>query len=186
MRGQLDRILFAGPVGAGKTSAIAAVSDSPVSRTEAGASDEVRERKAQTTVAMDYGTLDIDDRTTIQLIGAPGQERFSFMWDILAERAIGLVLLLDHARPDPLGDLEFYLKAFRSLMDRAGSGTVVGITRCDLSEAVDLEPYRLALQEEGLSLPVFEVDARERDDVKVALLALVAELHPMVHRHHSR
>ena len=94
----LYMILFAGPVGAGKTTAIASVSDTEVVQTDAKATDEVAERKDQTTVAMDYGTLEVDTGLTIQLIGTPGQERFDFMWDIRPMEPWGLWLLIDNAR----------------------------------------------------------------------------------------
>lgn len=182
MGGQLHKILFAGPVGAGKTTAIASVSDSPVVATDARASDEVLERKPSTTVAMDYGTLRIDPKLNVQLVGTPGQQRFSFMWDILSQGAIGVVVLIDHVRPEPLADMVFYLEAFRGLLDKQGAAAVIGITRCDLVPNPDIQSYRDELDRLGLCLPVFEIDARSRDDVKVALLALASELNPSTHR----
>lgn len=50
------KIVFAGPVGAGKTTAIQSLSDIEVVSTEARASDVVRQLKSTTTVAMDYGS----------------------------------------------------------------------------------------------------------------------------------
>jgi len=185
MGSQLHKILFAGPVGAGKTSSIAAVSDTSVVHTDARASDEVLERKPRTTVAMDYGTLQIDPKLTIQLVGTPGQARFSFMWEILSHGAIGVVLLVDNARPDPLADMAFYLEAFSGLLEQRGAAAVVGITRCDVSPRPGIDAYREALERLDRRLPVFEIDARERDDVKVALLALAAELSPAIHRRRS-
>ncbi len=185
MANQLNKILFAGPVGAGKTTAIAAVSDSPVVKTDARASDDVAERKQSTTVAMDYGTLRIDSTLTIQIVGTPGQERFSFMWEILSHGAIGLILLVDNARPDPLADMAFYLESFGSLLERRGAAAVVGVTRSDLSPLPGIATYREELERLGHRLPVFEVDARERTDVKVALMALAAELGPAGQRRQS-
>ena len=178
----LYKILFAGPVGAGKTTAIASVSDSEVVQTDALATDAVAERKEQTTVAMDYGTLEIDTGLTIQLVGTPGQERFDFMWDILANGALGVVVLIDNARPDPLTDLKFYMRSFHKLLEPCGGKGVVGVTRTDLDQRVTLADYRQCIQECGFRWPLFEVDARSRIDVKVALLALTAELNPHPHR----
>ena len=178
----MHKILFAGPVGAGKTTAIASVSDTEVVQTDVNATDEVAERKARTTVAMDYGTLKIDDGLTIQLVGTPGQQRFDFMWDILSMGAIGVVILIDNARPDPLADLDIYLGAFKRLLDQDGGAGVVGVTRYDLSVNPPLSAYDRKVQAMGYRLPVFEVDARERDDVKTALMALASELNPNAHR----
>ena len=102
------KIIFTGPVGAGKTTAISSISDIPVVKTEASASDEVMLRKSNTTVAMDYGILNLDEGAKIHLYGTPGQERFSFMWDILTIGGVGLILMLDNARKDPLGDMVFF------------------------------------------------------------------------------
>jgi len=174
------KIIFAGPVGAGKTTAINSISDIPVVQTEAKASDEVALRKNNTTVAMDYGTLDLDGGAKIHLYGTPGQERFSFMWDILTLGGLGLVLLIDNARDDPLADLEFYLKAFNRFIDK--SAVVIGVSRMDTKPSPGLYAYHTKLEQLGLKAPVFEVDARERDDIKVMLLGLLAMLDPGVRR----
>ena len=179
----MHKILFAGPVGAGKTTAIASVSDSAVVQTEAKASDEVALRKAKTTVAMDYGTLKIDSSVTIQLVGTPGQARFDFMWEILAEGAIGIIIMIDNARLAPLSDMDHYLEAFRGLID-CGGPAVVAVTRCDLGEGPSIGAYRDHLVRQGRRIPVFEVDARCRADVKQVLLAMVALLDPKTRRMH--
>jgi len=96
------KIIFTGPVGAGKTTAIASVSDVPPVCTDSAASDHVKLSKSTTTVSMDYGMVYLDDKTKIHLYSTPGQERFSFMWDILTQGGIGLVLLLDHSGKTPI------------------------------------------------------------------------------------
>jgi signal recognition particle receptor subunit beta len=174
------KIIFTGPVGAGKTTAIGSISDIPVVKTEARASDEVAQRKASTTVAMDYGILNLGEGAKVHLYGTPGQERFSFMWDILTIGGIGLVLMLDNAREDPLKDMEFYLDAFKDFIGK--NQVVIGITRMDMKPRPGLYTYQTKLAELNLNVPVFEVDARERGDVKILLLALLAALDPGVRR----
>lgn len=176
------KIIFAGPVGAGKTTAIGAISDIPVVGTEGAATDDVALRKARTTVAMDYGVLHLADGGKVHLYGAPGQDRFDFMWDILTVGGIGLVLMLDQARPDPVADLEHYMKAFGGFVERTGGAMVVGVSRMDLRPDATVKPIRERLIEKGLNVPVFEVDAREREDVRQLLLALLGQLDPAVRR----
>ena len=94
------KIIFTGPVGAGKTTAINALSDIPTVRTDAAATDMAATRKKETTVALDYGVMAVSPSERIHLYGTPGQQRFDFMWDILTEGGIGLVLLLDNSRAD--------------------------------------------------------------------------------------
>ena len=85
-----NKIIFTGPVGAGKTTAISSISDVEPFCTEQTATDETKSRKDLTTVAMDYGMLKLNCGELIHLYGTPGQSRFDFMWDILLQGGIGL------------------------------------------------------------------------------------------------
>lgn len=171
---QQYKLIFTGPVGAGKTTAIAAVSDTLVVSTDTKATDITKERKTTTTVAMDYGTLRLDDKTQVHLYGTPGQERFDFMWEILTEGGIGLLLLIDNSRDNPLEDLRFYTKAFHQFIDK--TQLVVGVTRIDESRHFEIDDYTKALAELNLRAPVFEVDARKKSDVSVMIKALLYSL----------
>jgi hypothetical protein len=174
------KIIFTGPVGAGKTTAIASISDIPVVKTEANATDEVMLRKSNTTVAMDYGSLNLGEGAKVHLYGTPGQERFSFMWDILTIGGVGLVLMLDNAREDPLADLEFFLDAFKPFIEK--NAVVIGVARMDVSPRPGLYTFHKKLYELNMNVPIFEVDARERKDIKTLLLGLLASLDPGLKR----
>ncbi|VAW52202.1 putative ATP/GTP-binding protein [hydrothermal vent metagenome] len=177
---EAQKIIFTGPVGVGKTTAITAISDEPPVSTEALASDDTALLKENTTVAMDYGTLRLADGDTVHLYGTPGQERFNFMWDILAESGIGLILLLDNTRDDPLDDMSHYLSAFENFIsDRE---VVIGVNRYKEANRPGLYSYHNRLREHGMQAPVFEVDSRSRSDIKVLLLALLAMLDPCLKR----
>lgn len=177
------KIIFAGPVGAGKTTSISSVSDIMVVGTEAKASDDVALRKANTTVAMDYGVLNLDGGMKVHLYGTPGQERFSFMWEILSEGAMGFVILLDSLRPDPLADLDTYLKSFGKNITKSGDAVVIGVTRTEENPQMDiLDRVYDKLAAFKLNVPVFEVDGRKREDVKQLLLALLALIDPTTSR----
>lgn len=179
------KIIFTGPVGSGKTTAISAISDIEVVKSEAKATDDVAQRKATTTVAMDYGVLNLDGGESLHLYGTPGQDRFSFMWDILCKGGMGLVVMLDSARPDPLADLDFYLDSFKQFIKDCGCHPVIviGVTRMDIKgSGLSLRQYSDHLQAKGMIVPVFEVDARERKDVKRLLLAMLALLDPTATR----
>ena len=170
------KIIFTGPVGAGKTTAIASISDVPPIRTDESASDMTKNRKNTTTVAMDYGVMNLDGIERIHLYGTPGQERFDFMWDILTEGGIGLVILINNARPDPFQDMNYFLKAFDSFIDR--TKVVIGITRMDESNRPTIADYHLQLSQRYKKTPVFEVDARMRRDVSLLVEALLYSLDP--------
>ncbi|MFO7529325.1 MAG: ATP/GTP-binding protein [Marinobacter sp.] len=174
------KIIFTGPVGAGKTTAIGSISDIPVVSTESKASDEVAKQKATTTVAMDYGVMKLGEGLKVHLYGTPGQERFRFMWDILTIGGLGIVVLVDNDREDPLADLEFYVRAFETFIKK--NALVVGVTRMDTKPRPGLYSYHTRLSELGIQAPVFEVDARERTDVSIMLQALLAMLDPGAQR----
>lgn len=173
---QYDKIIFTGPVGAGKTTAIGAISDIPPVTTDASASDMTLNRKGYTTVALDYGVLYLDSRTKVHLYGTPGQERFDFMWDILTSGGIGLILLLDNSRPNPLKDMQFFLNAFQEFLKAAP--VVIGVTKSDVKQYPGVEVYAEALDKMGLRPPIFEIDGRNREDVKNLVMALLFSIDP--------
>jgi len=172
------KIIFTGPVGAGKTTAIQTMSDTPIVSTNEGTSDMTKNRQAHTTVAMDYGQIKIGDKEKIHLYGTPGQERFSFMWDILTKGALGLILLLDNSRENPQQDLKFYTNSFKYFI--AQGELVIGITRIDEEKSPTIQDYRQWLEEQSIDAPVFSVDAREKQDVSSLVQALLYSIDPGV------
>ncbi len=170
------KIIFTGPVGAGKTTSINALSDTPVICTDESATDMTQTHKPNTTVAMDYGIMKISESERIHLYGTPGQERFDFMWEILTEGGIGLVLLLDNTRPDPFKDMHFFLNAFSDFID--GRRVAIGVTRMDIKSSPTIEDYHASLEPTGLKPPIFDVDARKREDVATLVRALLYAIEP--------
>jgi uncharacterized protein len=169
-------ILFTGPMGAGKSTAIQALSEIEVVRTEANNSERHIVDKATTTVALDYGEIRLDGEEKVRLYGVPGQKRFSFMWGILKKRAKGMILLVNADAPDPIAEMLYFIEEFRELYDRGG--VVIGISRSDLVTGPTLLQYGAALQETnpGLLIPVFTVDPRDHDQMENVLLTLVANI----------
>ena len=169
-------ILFTGPMGAGKTTAIQNLSEIDVVLTEANNSERHIVDKATTTVALDYGEILLGAQEKVRLYGMPGQKRFSFMWTILKQRAKGMVLLVNSDAPDPIGEMIFSLVEFRELYDRGG--VVVGVTRADVMPGPRLSEYSDALERTnpGLVIPVFTVDPRNGDQMQDVLLALIANI----------
>jgi len=169
-----DKIIFTGPVGAGKTTAIAAISDKPPVCTDVSCGGDEKKIKNTTTVAMDYSYIDLEDGSRVHLYGTPGQERFSFMWGILTQGGIGLVILINNDHSDPLSQMDYYLDAFKEFIEK--TSVVIGVTRVGVSDQVSIEQYQKRLYERGQVFPVFEVDGREAPDVKVLVQALITTL----------
>ncbi len=122
------KLVISGPVGAGKTTFVQTLSETEVVSTEADATEDIG--KATTTVAFDFGTLNIDGQE-LHLYGTPGQDRFDFMWDVLCEGALGLVLLVAGNKPQDFLHARHILEFITS---RNPVPFVVGVTRQDLPD----------------------------------------------------
>lgn len=167
--GQAVKIVVTGPFAAGKTTLIRTISEITVLSTERGITDDTRSRKAETTVAMDFGRITIDRDLVLYLFGTPGQERFDFMWEILGEGMLGYVLLVDSSRPETLEEAAGILAAFRRM---AHVPFVVALNRsADVDPRVE-DDVRRAL-ELGPDVPLVPCDATDKDSVKAVLLALL-------------
>jgi uncharacterized protein len=161
------KLIFTGTMGAGKTTAIAAISEIDPVSTDVQRSEASDDAKKMTTAALDYGEITLPQGDVLRLYGTPGQVRFDFMWKILSEGAPGVVVLVDNRRPDPLADLREYLCAFHDVV--AGSRGVVGVGRLETHPIPDLDAYYALAAELGLSTPIVSVDVRRRGDVLLLL-----------------
>lgn len=88
------KIVVTGPFNSGKTQFIKTISDIDVVSTERKITTEDRGIKAETTVAMDYGRVKMDD-DVLMLHGTPGQTRFDFMREILSNEMDAFIVLVD-------------------------------------------------------------------------------------------
>lgn len=173
MSEQEFKIVFTGPMGAGKTTAIAAISDEPPVSTDVVNTDRAAFDKAQTTVGLDYSHIDIGDGRVVRLYGTPGQLRYRFLWDILGNNAAGVIVLIDASQADALVQLDAFVDAFGG---GRGAPVVVGIGRSDQPGALALDAFAQRLESHGLTLPVFGVDVRRRDDVLLLVDTLLCLL----------
>lgn len=168
------KIVFTGPMGAGKTTAIAAISEAAPVSTDVQNADHSVTSKDTTTVALDFGQLRLDDGQLLRLYGTPGQRRFQFMWQILGEGALGVIVLLDASQITVLADLDTCLDAFDGLARR--QQMLVGVGRTQDPGAVAVTDIQQRLRLRGLVLPVFSVDVRKRADVLLLLETLLNQI----------
>lgn len=159
------KLIISGPVGAGKTTFVSSLSETPVVNTDEKTSENIG--KAETTVAMDFGILTIDD-IPIYLFGTPGQDRFDFMWEILCEGALGMVLLVAGDSPK---DFSHARKILDFITSRIPIPFIIGVTRQDLP--LVWEPEEVA---DYFGLPYSQVIGLNATDKPSSLSSLVALL----------
>ena len=127
------KLVVSGPVGAGKTTFVQSLSEIPVVNTDELASEDIG--KTMTTVALDFGVLTLDG-IPVHLFGTPGQDRFDFMWEILCEGALGLLVLVAGDRPQ---DFPNARKIMEFITSRVPVPFLVGVTRQDLERVWEPE-----------------------------------------------
>jgi len=176
-----SRILLMGPVGAGKTTAIRTISDIDVIDTDVLATDEVAAIKDTTTVAMDMGVMQVDAKDRVVLYGAPGQDRFDFMWEILIAQCDAIILVLDHSAPDSVAQLDKYCTALTRM--RIGQRPLlICVTHVDIAQNKPISIYNAHLHrlrsDGSLSCvpAVQQMDARAYEDVRAVMTLLAAVL----------
>jgi signal recognition particle receptor subunit beta len=167
------KIVVAGGFGVGKTTAVAGISETPLLTTEAAMTEvaaaidrtgQVPE-KTTTTVALDFGSINIDDDIRLYLFGTPGQDRFGFMWRDLTEGALGALVIVDTRRLDDCYPAVDYF-------EQAGLPFVVAVNLFDGRLEHTLDDVRWALAV-GDDIPIITFDARQRTSVRDALIAVL-------------
>lgn len=166
------KFIITGTPGAGKTTAITTISDFPPVSTDMETTDDLRDLKDGTTVAMDFGQMQLPSGDVVNIYGTPGQDRFKHMWEILVRGGLGLIILIDYSRPSPLNDLRDYLEHFDSFIHTVGA--VVGISHVDDQGDLIMDDFQDLLESRGLTLPILAVDCRRRDDVLMMLEMLMS------------
>ncbi|MFE3686824.1 ATP/GTP-binding protein [Streptomyces sp. NPDC059095] len=169
------KIVVVGGFGVGKTTMVRSVSEirplnTEETMTKAGeAVDDLAGvgTKTATTVAFDFGRITLDAHNVLYLFGAPGQERFWFLWDRLFAGTLGAVVLVDTRR---LADSWYAIDR----LEHHGTPFVVACndfggpahTEEQVREALDLPA----------EVPLLRCDARARESSKTVLIALVEHL----------
>lgn len=166
---QTVKMVITGPFSAGKTEFIQSVSEIDVVSTERKISSDAERVKEDTTVAMDFGRITVDDDLVLYLFGTPGQRRFDFMWEILSEGMLGFVVLVDSVRPETFREARHILEVFKAY---ANTPYVVAANKQDLEDAWTPDDVRIALKIEK-NVKVLGCVARDKETVKEVLLELL-------------
>jgi signal recognition particle receptor subunit beta len=167
------KLVIAGGFGVGKTTFVHTISEIRPVSTEAamtevsiGVDDTSHVAgKTTTTVAMDFGRLQVDGGFMLYLFGTPGQDRFGFMWDDLVRGALGAIVLVDTRRFD---DCWYAVDYFE---DR-DIPFVIGVNCFDGVLHHELDDVREALGV-GSNVPVLAFDARDKASTKDMLVSVL-------------
>ncbi|HEX9925605.1 MAG TPA: ATP/GTP-binding protein [Anaerolineae bacterium] len=166
---QTVKMVITGPFSAGKTQFISSVSEIDVVTTERKIASDAERVKEETTVAMDFGRITVDDDLVLYLFGTPGQRRFDFMWEILSEGMLGFIVLVDSVRPETFREAKHILEVFRGY---ATTPYVVAANKQDMPDAWTPEDLRIALKI-SKDVKVLSCIARDKESVKNVILELL-------------
>ena len=171
-------VVFAGPFGVGKTTALRALSDIPVVNTDVHSTEAAlsgrTEGKTATTAAFDYGEFSTEAGERVALLGLPGQERFEMMWDRFIPGSTAVVLWVFGDTPDTgLADCATWLRALGARKELLR--LAVAVSRLPAGgEEEGLAPYRALLTRTMPLAPVLGADPRNQDDVRRTVAAALA------------
>ncbi len=163
------KVIVTGRFNSGKTAVVSTISDIAVVTTEKRITTEDRGIKSETTVAMDYGRVEIDGRI-LHLTGTPGQMRFNFMWDILAKEMDAFIVLVDSTDPPSFPDASELIDIF------SGYHSVpylVAANKSDLPGSGSLDEIRRRANA-GPGVVVMPCVATQRVSVRRVLLQVIA------------
>jgi uncharacterized protein len=172
------KIVIVGGFGVGKTTMVRSVSEiRPLSTEEimthagVGIDDpDGVDSKNTTTVAFDFGRITLNEEMVLYLFGAPGQERFWFLWDRLFSGTLGVVVLVDTRR---VADSWYAIDR----LEHHGMSFIVAVNDFGGSQH-SIEQVRNALSLSA-DIPIIGCDARERESSKKVLITLVNHLYAL-------
>ena len=163
------KVIVTGPFNSGKTAFVSTISDIAVVTTEKRITTEDRGIKSETTVAMDYGRVEIDGRI-LHLSGTPGQMRFNFMWDILAKEMDAFIVLVDSSDPPSFPDAGDLINTFS---DIHSVPYLVAANKSDLPGTASLDEIRRKTNV-GPGVVVMPCVATQRVSVRRVLSQVIA------------
>jgi hypothetical protein len=110
---------------------------------------------------------------TVHLFGVPGQERFSFMWRIIARGMHGYLFIVDSSSEDRVKEAVPMYSFFRDTFPNTPH--VVAANKRDYAGAVDLGVVRNILKVPP-SIRIQPLIAKDRKSTLLALISLLEDI----------
>lgn len=168
------KLAIIGHVGCGKTQLVQTLSEIAPVNTDVKSSVNIG--KEMTTVGIDYGRIMLSETDALGLYGVPGQERYSFIWEMVQESLWGIVTLIAHTPNPDIDDFERWLRFFK--IAERNLPCIVGISHADSVDPSELSSMisqlNHCLVSEGISAPVIPLDTRDKDQAITLLNTLNA------------
>ncbi len=157
------KLAIVGDVSAGKTQLVKSLSD--ISPVNSDVESSVDIGKEMTTVGIDYGRIQLSDTDTLGIYGVPGQEKYSFIWEMVAKSLWGVVVLIRHSEPLNLQSLQKWLHFFEIAEKRIPC--IIGVSHSEHLESdqiqIALTQINTVLSKASVIAPTIPVDNRSRE-----------------------
>lgn len=165
------KLVIAGPYGAGKTTFVRTLSEVVPIETD------VLDGNKTTTVAFDYGRIRVND-IVVHIFGVPGQERFNFMWRIIARGMHAYIFMVDSTSVDSIKAALNMYNFFESQF--ANTPHIVAANKRDISK-VSLDDVRRILNVPP-SIKVVPLIATDKKMALETMIMLLEEVHRAMFR----
>lgn len=166
--GDGNKLVFVGPRGAGKTTAIRSISGSAPVITEELVPAGPAGKKGVATLSLEYHYLKLESQI-LHLYGLYGCEGLGDIRDLPVSEALGLVLLLDATESAIYDDAEAWLAHIRGRYPDLP--VAVGVTKTDRSRHFSLNRLRGVVG----AVPTLSVDARDSETLRQLLRMMIMQ-----------
>ncbi len=154
------KLVVAGQIGSGKTQLVNTLSQISPLASEPRSSIDIGKDLA--TVGIDYGRLMVTENVALGLYGLPGQDRFSFLWDMINQCPWGVLILVKLSKDIDINWLKRLLIVFHSKNQNAPF--VMAITHAEKAstEAIDEAQKKIGdvLSDLQIDAPILLIDPR--------------------------
>lgn len=168
------KLVVVGELGCGKTQLVSTLSEISPFNTDVKSSIDIG--KEMTTVGIDYGRISLSDTDALGVYGVPGQDRYSFIWEMVKDAMWGIVVLVRYSASPDIENFDKWLDFFE--IKSKDIPCIVGVSHSDGADPAQLGGLMASLQErllaKSVSAPVIPVDNRDKDQAITLLNTLNA------------